>query len=78
MSIKGPLTYAGFLMAHIEDASVFLLTSHVTGALTLCLYPVLSVGPFHSGTEHHDSNLCVFTNPSLRCVYVGYCGVLDH
>lgn len=33
--------------------------------------------PFRN-KEHHDSNLCVFTNPSLRFVYVGYCGVLDH
>lgn len=22
--------------------------------------------------------ICVFTNPALRFVYVGYCGVLDH
>ena len=36
LSIKGPLTYAGFLITHLENASVFLLTSYVTGALMLC------------------------------------------
>lgn len=38
-----------------------------------------SVGPFHSGAKSTMIPiLCVFTNPSLRFVYVGYCGVLDH
>lgn len=79
MSIRGPLTYAGFLITHIENASVFLLTPYVTGALMLCCILCFFCGtiPFKN-KEHHDSNLCVFTNPSLRFVYVGYCGVLDH
>ena len=68
-----------FLMTHIENASVFLLTSYVTGALTLCCILCFFCGtiPFRS-KEHCDSSLGVFTNPSLRFVYVGYCGVLDH
>lgn len=78
MSIKGPLTYAGFLITHIENASVFLLTSYVTGALMLCCILCFFCGtiPFRN-KEHHDSNLCVFTNPSQRSVYVRYYGVLD-
>lgn len=43
------------------------------------LYPVLFLWD-HSIQEQRAPWLhtCVFTNPSLRCVYVGYCGVLDH
>ena len=47
VGIKGPLTYAGFLITHIENASVFLLTSYITGALTLCCICAFSVGLFH-------------------------------
>ena len=78
MSIKGPLTYAGFLITHIENASVF---AHFicNRCPYVVLYPVLFLWD-HSiqSKEHHDSNLCVFINSSLKFVYVGYCGVLDH
>lgn len=43
------------------------------------LYPVLFLWD-HSIQEQGAPwfHVCVFTNPSLRFVYVGYCGVLDH
>lgn len=60
MSIKGPLTYAGFLITHIENASVFLLTSYVTGALSCAVSCAFSVGPFHSGTKSTVIPICVY------------------
>lgn len=60
MSIRGPLTYAGFLITPIENASVFLLTPYVTGALMLCCILCFSVGPFHSRTKSTMIPICVY------------------
>lgn len=57
---------------------VFLLTPYVTNDLTFVLYPVLFLWDHSIWEQSTMIPICVFTNPALRFVYVGYCGVLDH
>nr|KAF6416169.1 hypothetical protein HJG59_009465 [Molossus molossus] len=60
MSIRGPLTYAGFLITHIENASVFLLTPYVTGALMLCCILCFFCGTIPSRTKSTMIPICVY------------------
>lgn len=64
-SIKGPLTYAGFLMTHIENASgFFVVVAHFlcNRCPSVVLYPVLSLRD-HSIQEQRATwlqSVCIY------------------